>query len=169
MLTIREESADDVFGVQWVNSEAFENTAEAELVDELRENDAISISLVAELDGRVVGHILFSEVSIGSQPYSARTLGLAPMAVLPEMQNRGVGKMLVEEGLAFCRREGAEVVVVLGHPHFYQRFGFEAAFRHGISYREGVPDDAFMVMELVPGALAKYSGQVHYQPEIEGM
>lgn len=169
MLTIREESADDVFAIQWVNAEAFETTAEAELVDELRENDAISVSLVADLDGRVVGHILFSEVSIGSQPYSALTLGLAPMAVLPELQKRGIGSMLVKEGLEFCRREGAEVVVVLGHPHFYPRFGFEAAVRHGITYREGVPDDAFMAIELVPGALAKYSGEVHYQPEIEGM
>jgi putative acetyltransferase len=169
MLIIREESADDVFGIQWVNAEAFETTAEAELVDELRENDAIAVSLVADLDGRLVGHILFSEVAIGSQPYSLLTLGLAPMAVLPEMQKRGIGAMLVREGLEFCRREGTEVVVVLGHPEFYPRFGFEPAIKHGITYGDNIPGDVFMAIELVPGALDRYSGEVHFQPEIEGM
>lgn len=169
MLTIREESIDDVYGVQWVNAEAFETTAEAELVDALRENDAIFGSLVADLGGRVVGHILFSEVSIGVHPYSPLTLGLAPLAVLPEMQNRGIGSMLVKEGLAYCRRLGAEVVVVLGHPGFYPRFGFEPCKPRGITYSSNVPDEAFMVVELVPGALGKYSGEVHFQPEFEGV
>jgi putative acetyltransferase len=169
MLTIRDESIDDVYGVQWVNSEAFETMTEAELVDALRENDAISVSMVADLDGRIVGHILFSEVAIGKHPFSPLTLGLAPMAVLPEMQNRGIGSMLVREGLERCRQLGAEVVIVLGHPHFYPRFGFEPCMPKGITYNEQVPEDAFMVVELVPGVLKKYNGVVHFQPEFEGV
>ncbi|MHC1782702.1 MAG: GNAT family N-acetyltransferase [Anaerolineaceae bacterium] len=169
MLTIRDESIDDVYGVQWVNSETFETMTESELVDTLRENDAISVSMVADLDGRVVGHILFSEVAIGPHPYSPLTLGLAPMAVLPEMQNRGIGSMLVKEGLERCRQLGAEIVIVLGHPNFYPHFGFEPCTPKGITYNEQVPEDAFMAVELVPGALQKYSGVVHFQPEFEGV
>lgn len=169
MLTIREETFDDIFGVQWVNVEAFETTAEAELVDALRENDAITVSLVADIDGRVVGHILFSEVAIGKNAFSPLTLGLAPMAVLPETQNRGIGSALVWEGLDRCRELGAEVVIVLGHPEFYPRFGFVPCIPKGITYGANVPEDAFMAVELVPGALGKYSGEVHFQPEFEGM
>jgi putative acetyltransferase len=169
MLTIRDESIDDVFAIQWVNSEAFETTNEAELVDDLRANDAISVSMVAELDGRVVGHIFFSEVAIGASPYSYRTLGLAPMAVLPEFQNRGIGSLLVKEGLERCRQLGTEVVVVLGHAEFYPRFGFESCIAKGITYSANVPEDVFMAVELVSGALEKYQGVVEFQPEFEGV
>jgi putative acetyltransferase len=169
MLIIRDESLDDIFAVQWVNSEAFETPAEAELVDALRASDEISLALVADLDGRVVGHILFSEVGIGTNPYSPLTLGLAPMAVLPEMQNRGIGSMLVREGLERCRQMGVEVVIVLGHPEFYPRFGFEPCKSKGITYSVNVPEEAFMAIELKPGALHKYTGVVQFQPEFEGV
>jgi putative acetyltransferase len=169
LIEIREERAEDAAAVRRVNELAFGRDEEAELVDRLRAAADPRISLVATDDDRVVGHIFFSPVSLqpegGPEDSSFAAMGLAPMAVLPEYQRRGVGSALVRAGLDECRRTGRDVVVVLGHPEYYPRFGFRPASRAGLRCEYDVPDEAFMVVELRPGALAGRRGLVKYRPE----
>jgi putative acetyltransferase len=152
---------------------AFGQPQEASLVDALRASAHPHVSLVAVEDGEVVGQIFFSPVSIEpdetvSKKAVAATgtaMGLAPMAVLPQHQNQGIGSQLVREGLQACLRLGCEVVVVLGHPEYYPRFGFVPASRKGLRCEYDVPDEVFMATELVPGALEGVRGLVKYHPE----
>ena len=112
-----------------------------------------------------MGHIMFSPVTIVSEDSSFDALGLGPMAVLPAYQNKGIGSELVRTGLRRCADTGQEIVVVLGHPDYYPRFGFKPAKTWGIRCEFDVPDDVFMVKELRAGALAGPGGVVKYQPE----
>src|SRR5687768_3562594 len=130
----------------------------------LRAANKALISLVALDQGRVVGHILFSTVTVAVAPENFRGIGLGPMSVLPEFQNKGIGSRLVGEGLKACKREGYDAVVVLGHTRFYPRFGFSKAKDHGLD-NEYNASDAFMVMELRGGVLETISGFVKYAPE----
>ncbi len=166
---IRAETTDDYAAVREVNEQAFGRAGEADLVEALRRSERPFISLVAEIEGRIVGHIFFSEVSIESKDEAFTALGLAPMAVLPEFQNQGVGSQLVRKGLEECLKRKHDVVVVLGHPEYYPRFGFIPAARKGLSCEYDVPDEAFMVAELREGALSKRSGVVKYGPEFSGV
>jgi putative acetyltransferase len=120
------------------------------------------MSLVAESDGQIVGHVLFSEISIVSVGLSVPALSLAPMAVTPDHQRQGIGSMLVREGLKMCRADGHRIVVVLGHPDFYPRFGFSAKRTQNLKSPFSGP--AFMAEELTPGALEGVAGEVHYPP-----
>ena len=169
MLKIREETPADHAAVRNVNERAFERGGEADLVDALRQFASPVISLVAELvteaDRQAVGHILFSPVIIESEATSFTAMGLAPMAVLPEFQNQSIGSALVRRGLEECKRLGHEVVVVLGHPEYYPRFGFVRAATKGLTSEYPVPDEVFMVVELTPNALAGRQGLVKYHPE----
>ena len=165
MLIVRAETPEDRGSVRRVNELAFETAAEANLVDALREGGAAHVSLVAEEGGRVVGHILFSPVSIESAGGDWEATGLGPMAVLPERQGRGVGSALVREGLRECLRRGREVVFVLGHAEYYPRFGFRTAGPLGVTCEFPAPEEFFMVAELTPGALAGRAGLVRYRPE----
>ena len=131
----------------------------------MRRRNAFTLSLVALLADEVVGHILFTPVKIQSADSSFEALGLGPMAVLPHYQRKGIGSRLVQAGLEECRRAGHEIVVVLGYPEYYPRFGFLSANRFGIRYEEEVPEEAFMLVDLRKGALAGRSGIVSYQPE----
>lgn len=167
MATIRAETADDRQAVRRVNELAFGRPAEADLVDALRERARPQVSLVAVEDGRVVGHIFFSPVSIESEDAVSDALGLAPMAVLPEYQKHGIGSQLVRRGLEECLRLGHPVVVVLGHPDYYPRFGFPPARASGLTCIYPVPDEAFMVAGLTEGALAGRRGVVKYMPEFD--
>jgi putative acetyltransferase len=151
--------------VREVNELAFEQPAEARLVDALRAVARPTVSLVAVDDGRVVGHIFFSPVTIEGPQGVSTAMGLAPMAVRPGRQNAGIGAALVREGLAACATLGERVVVVLGHPHYYPRFGFVPAATQGLSCEYPVPDEVFMVTELAPGALRGRAGLVKYHPE----
>ena len=117
MTTIRSERPGDIQAIRDVNQSAFETPAEASLVDLLRDREKLVVSLVAEYDGRVVGHIAFSRASISSQP-ALRGFGLGPMAVIPSFQNRGIGSQLVHAGLHECKKQGAQFAVVLGHLHY---------------------------------------------------
>jgi len=164
-VSIRAETAADRTAVHQVHLAAFEQPLEAALVDRLRHTTEPFISLVAEVEGEVVGHILFTPVTVGDGPDRRQALGLAPMAVAPEHQRCGIGQALIEHGLEVCRTAGHSVVVVLGHSDYYPRFGFEPASRYQLQYEVPVPDEAFMVLELVPGALAAHSGTVRYHPE----
>ena len=160
---IRLELPDDEIAVRETNEQAFGTSAEATLVDRLR-GSPDSISLVAALADRVVGHILFTPINI--EPAArVRVAGLAPMAVRPENQRTGIGSQLVRAGLDQCRQRGYAAVVVVGHPEFYPRFGFVPASTRGLKCEFPVRDEVFMALELKPGALAGVSGLVRYRPE----
>lgn len=160
MYFCRPERPHDVDAIRIVLETAFPSPAEARLVDALRANGRLVLSMVASDAAGVVGHVAFSPVEAGT----ARGLGLAPMAVLPAHQNKGVGAMLVREGLATCAAQGCGFVVVLGEPEYYGRFGFERASALGLDNEYGV-DEAFMVLELRPGSLPGQGGLVRYAPE----
>lgn len=160
-MRIRTETTDDHAAVRAVNVAAFETEAEAELVARLREQASPLISLVAEIDAAVVGHIAFSPASLSAAP-ELRAMGLGPMAVLPDFQRRGIGSALVTAGLDACKDLGYQAVFVLGHPEYYPRFGFVPASRFGIKSVYRVPDEVFMALELVAGALAGKPGVLHY-------
>ncbi|MEK6279477.1 MAG: N-acetyltransferase [Acidobacteriota bacterium] len=165
MITIRAEVPADIPSVRRVNEMAFGRPEEAALVDALRPAVNAQISLVAVDDDQVVGHIFFSPVSIEPEGFNSDAFGLAPMAVLPAYQRQGVGSQLVREGLRECQRVGRNVVVVLGHPDYYPRFGFAAASKKGLHSEYPVPDEVFMVAELVTGALNGRKGLVKYHPK----
>lgn len=160
-MLIRPEEARDRDAVRAVNLAAFETSAEADLVDALREQARPVISLVAEDDGEVVGHTLFSPVTLSGHPELA-IMGLAPMAVVPGHQRQGIGSGIVRGGLERCRRLGFGAVVVLGHPGYYPRFGFTPSTRFGVRSEYDVPEEVFMVLELQPGYLLGASGTVEY-------
>lgn len=161
-LEIRDEISADFEGVRKVICAAFPTTAEADLVDRLRENGNLLVSLVADMDSEVIGHIAFSPVRINGQQVSA--VGLAPLAVAPDSQRQGIGAKLIQAGLAACLRSNVAFVVVLGEPAYYRRFGFETAASHGLADEYG-GGDAFMVAELQTGALATVNGVVRYGSE----
>ncbi len=165
MIVVRTENLEDRKSVRRVNELAFGRRNEADLVDALRANARPYVSSVAVIDEQVVGHILFSPVSVESEGSAFTAMGLAPMAVLPECQNQGIGSRLVREGLKECERLGEDIVVVLGHPNYYPRFGFMPASLKGLRSEYDVPDEVFMVAELVPGALKGRRGLVKYHPE----
>lgn len=165
MIKVREERPEDFEAVRRVNELAFGRPEEAALVDALRAVADPHISLVAEVEGQVVGHIFFSPVMIESEGAAHEAIALAPMAVLPEFQSRGVGSRLVPEGLDECLRRGHEVVFVLGHPEYYPRFGFEPTKPRGVTCEYPVPEEVFMLKELREGALAGRTGVVKYHEE----
>jgi putative acetyltransferase len=147
--------------------DAFRREAEADLINRLRQACLDVISLVAELEGNIVGHILFSPVTF-DRAASPPAMGLAPMAVAPSHQRSGIGSALVRRGIDACREAGNAAVIVVGHPDYYPRFGFQRASRFGLSYGD-VPDEAVMALELTAGALAGTSGAVRYHDAIESM
>lgn len=167
MLTIRPETPEDIDFIRDVNEEAFGEKEEAVLVEKLRSRQAATLSLVAVCEGNIVGHILFSPVTIESANQSFTAVGLGPMAVLPLYQKRGIGSQLVRAGLEECRHLGHEIVVVLGHPDYYPRFGFVLARPKGIDCEFEAPEEAWMILELREGALAGKSGIVKFQPEFK--
>ncbi len=166
MITIRPETAEDYAAIHEVNALAFGREVESRLVEALREspNFITELSLVAVETGRVVGHILFSPMTIETKDGAVPALALAVLAVRPELQNQGVGSQLVREGLERCRSLGHRVVVVVGHPAYYPRFGFSSARARGLEAPFPVPDEAFLALELVPGALGGVAGTVKYPP-----
>ena len=162
MIDIREERFEDISEVRKVNQGAFGGDTEADIVDVLRKNPVCEVSLVAEQEGRIVGHIMFSRVEIETNGPKIGILGLAPMAVLPAFQRKGIGSKLVTAGLEKCVSKGYSAAVVLGHPEFYKRFGFIAAEEYDIKSEFEVPPGVFLVKELIDGVLEGVSGVVRY-------
>ena len=160
-MNIRSETEKDKTAIQEINKSAFETCAEATLVDTLREKCHPIISLVAEKDRKVVGHILFSPVTLSGFS-ELKIMGLGPMAVLPKYQQKSVGAALVQAGLYECKKLGFGAIVVLGHTKYYSKFGFIPASQLGISCEYDVPEEAFMVLELEPSYLTGTKGKIKY-------
>ncbi len=160
-MKIRDEIENDWNDVHAVNASAFETENEANLVDALRKKVTPAVSLVATTDSDIVGHIMFTPVTLTGHP-KVNILGLAPMAVSPEYQKSGIGSELVKTGIERCRNLGAGAVVVLGYPEYYPRFGFKPSTSFGIGCEYEVPEDVFMVKELLPGYLKRRSGVLEY-------
>lgn len=169
VVEIRPEGPDDRQAVFDVNHAAFGRENEARLVDALRQSPAFvpQLSLVAVDDSRVVGHVLFTRVTVRGASQAPDALALAPMGVLPPYQKQGIGSALVRRGLENARDLGHRVVIVVGHPEYYPRFGFVPAKPLGILAPFEVPSEAFMVLELQPNALRGVQGQVEYPPEFD--
>lgn len=168
-LTIRPETAVDADQVFAVEAAAFARPAEAELVQKLQQSGVEIISLVAWLGDEVAGHILFSPVTVKSDEGEFTAVALGPVAVSPDQQNKGIGAELCRSGLAACLQAGHELAFVLGHPNYYPRFGFTPSAPLGLRCQFDVPDDVFMVTELVPGALHNKRGTVFYHPLFSGV
>jgi putative acetyltransferase len=158
---IRPEQPGDWLAVHHVNESAFDGHVEVDLVDALRQQVPDLVSLVAEHDGSIIGHILFSPVTLSNHS-ELRIMGLAPMAVAPPHQRSGIGTALVNAGVERCRELGFGAVAVLGHAEYYPRFGFRPAKRFGIGCEYDVPDEVFMLLELRPGFLTGASGIIKY-------
>ena len=146
-----------------VHIHAFGGTAEAEVVEALRGQGALLASLVAVVRDHIIGHVALSAVDVGGVPRAAVALG--PLAVEPEYQGRGIGAMLVDAFLQHCRVRDEALVVVLGYPEFYSRFGFVPAERFGMTFRD--PSAQLQVLEVRPGAAAGLSGEVRYHPAFD--
>ena len=169
MFDFRYEKSQDIAGIRKMHEAAFETRAEAHLVDALRDIKAHIISLVAVRHVRIVGHILFSPVTLEADGRTVTLLGLAPMAVLAEYQRRGIGSKLVEKGLEECRAKSYPAVVVLGHPGYYPRFGFVPSVNYSITSEYDVPSDVFMIKALQPGVLDGISGTAKYHETFAGL
>jgi HAD superfamily hydrolase (TIGR01509 family) len=163
-LDIHQETPEDIPGVRMVEEAAFGRATEADLVDLCRRHGTISLSLVEVREERVVGHILFTPVTLDPPCPGWHGLGLGPVAVLPEFQRTGIGSRLIEAGLDICREQGIDFVVLLGDPRYYSRFGFIPASEFGLGNEYGAGEE-FMARELNPGVLRGARGVVKYCPE----
>jgi putative acetyltransferase len=166
LVDIREEHPGDVTAIRDLNKRAFGQDQEANIVDALRSNGAVLLSLVATLNGRLVGHIMYSPLSVGSEVTGA---ALGPMAVLPEYQRQGIGSKLVEAGNRKLKDAGCPFVIVLGHANYYPRFGFRPASAHGIKCEWEVPDNVFMLLVLDQMKMPGVSGLAKYRHEFSSV
>lgn len=167
MIKIRPETPADQSAIYDVNHLAFGREIEPRLVNNLRESEnwVEGLSLVAEKEGEVVGHILFTKTPIETPQKDINALTLAPVAVMPNLQRQGIGSGLITEGLKACKLLGYEIVIVVGHPDYYPRFGFKQARENGLESSIEVSDEPFMVLELVPETLDGIKGMVRFPPE----
>lgn len=169
-ITIRQENKTDYKKIYELNLLAFEEKEEAVLVELLRENDKFipQLSLVALLNNKVVGHILFTEIKIiDTNENEFKSLALAPMAVLPRYQKKGIGGKLIIKGLDIATKLNFKSVIVLGHEHYYPRFGFVPTTKWNIKAPYEVPANAFMGIELVKNGLKNVNGIVKYPKEFD--
>jgi len=169
-IVVRDERPSDANPIRHVVKSAFGQNKEADLVDRLRCMEALAISLVsvrtAQTPGadpdRIIGYLAFSPVSVEQTTAQMSMLGLAPMAIVPTHQRQGIGSRLIEAGLTKCHKEGVDLVVVLGHPWYYPRFGFRPAHLMGLTSEYNSSPENFMVLELTPGILSTCAGLVRY-------
>ena len=163
-LVILPETVEDAPLVYEVEAAAFGRSLEAELAQKLQQSEVETISLVALLDEELVGHVLFSPVTVKNEAGEFTAVALGPVAVSPDHQQKGIGSELCRAGLAACKQAGHALVFVLGHANYYPRFGFRPSAPLGLRCQFDVPEDVFMVIELVPGALSNKRGTVYYHP-----
>ena len=167
-ISIRPEIPADIPAIYALNAAAFDRPAEAELIERLRAAGAVSLSHVAESDGILVGHALWTPVHVRAQRENKAAVALGPIAVAPAWQGQGVGGTLIRAGLAALRTAGHQIVFVLGHSSYYPRFGFKPSQPFDITCGYDVPVEAFMVLPLTPAALTGLRGVVEYRPEFDG-
>jgi len=166
MTIIRFEKPEDIAFIHSVNEQAFGRVSEAKLVDTLRQAGADHLSLVADDNSFFVGHIMFTPVLVTEEKQELQGMGLAPMAVLPSRQRQGIGTQLVDSGLQILKEKGCPFVIVLGHPEYYPRFGFQAASGCNIRTQwDGVPDEAFMILVMDHEAMQNVSGVATFRDE----
>ena len=166
MTKIRFEKPEDIAFIHSVNEQAFGSVSEAKLVDTLRLACTDHLSLVADDNGSIIGHLIFTPVVVTDGKQKTEGMGLAPMAVLPSKQRQGIGAQLVDTGLQILKEKGCPFVIVLGHPEYYPRFGFQAA--SGCNIRtlwDGVPDEAFMILVMDHEAMQNVSGVATFRDE----
>jgi putative acetyltransferase len=163
---IRPETPADRLAIRAVNEQAFGKPNEANLVDALRASPAFipELTLVATVDDQVVGHVLFSRITVEGDGESVEVLALAPIAVRPEWQRQGIGSQLIRAGLERTAALGYRAVVLIGHPTYYPRFGFSPARAFGLECPFPVPDEVFMALPLRPGGLDGVRGTLVFPP-----
>lgn len=170
-IIIRQENGGDFKKVFELNKNAFGQTNEAKLVDTLRNNPKVFIpklSMVATYNNQLVGYILFTKIHIMTNNKSLHeSLALAPMAVIPKLQNKGIGGQLIKKGFDVAKELGFKSVIVLGHEQYYPKFGFKPSEKWDIKAPFEVPPNAFMAIELVKSGLKVISGTVIYPKEFE--
>jgi putative acetyltransferase len=165
VVLIRQEKPEDLPQIHSVIVKTFKRDAEARLADKLRHVCPECLSLVAEEDNVIVGHVMFTPVQIINGK-TVHGMGLAPMAVVPSRQRRGIGKLLIKAGLKILQEKGCPFVIVLGHPEYYPRLGFQPASRFNIrSQWEDVPDEAFMILIMDESAMRNVSGIARFRDE----
>jgi len=165
MIGIREGRLQDKKAIRELNISAFGRNLEADLVDKLRDNCRDRLSLVALKQGDVVGHVLFTRVAIESLGRKMHGMGLAPVSVLPEWQQQGIGSKLIRTGIRILKERGCPFIIVLGHAKYYPRFGFEPAIRYAIQSEWKVSDESFMILVLKESEMRGFSGVAKYRPE----
>lgn len=168
-MIIRVEEPSDIDKIWQLNSDTFETNIEANLINALRISGCEFLSLVAETDGNIVGHILFTPVELTNDKHDLKIAGLAPMAVSTQYQKKGVGSKLVDAGLEYCKSKGYDAVVVLGHPTYYPKFGFVPSVKYDIKSEYDVPDNVFMILELMPKVLKGHNGIIKYHDEFNSV
>lgn len=168
-ITIRAETAKDYLKITEINDLAFKQPNEGKLVEKLRQTGKFipELSLVAEYEHEIIGHILFYPILIRSNNETFDSLALVPVSVLPQYQRQGIGSQLVRAGLECAKQLGHTSVIVLGHPDYYPKFGFRPASIRSIKAPFDVPDDVFLALPLTEGALDKVSGIVEYPQEFD--
>lgn len=160
-IDVRDERPEDITAIREVNRRAFGQGVEGQIVDALRSNHAVLLSLVATLNDRLVGHIMYTPATIGAVTGAA----LGPMAVVPEHQRQGIGSRLIEAGTRRLDADGCPFIVVVGHADYYPRFGFKPASTYGIRCEWDVPDEVFMVAVLDGAKMHGVTGLARYRPE----
>jgi putative acetyltransferase len=163
----------DAPAIEALHREAFGGAAEAQLVAALRVAGACVFSRVARVDGWVVGHVVLSPVAIEAGAVGAgepaEVLGVAPLAVLPAFQRRGIGAALMWGALERSRLRGVAGLVLLGDPAYYRRFGFRPAREFGLRCRWPGTEESFMALELRPGGLASAPGLARYHEAFDAL
>jgi len=166
MITIREENKNDLITIKKINDKVFGQSQEGDIIDKIRESDSQVLSLIAEIDNNIVGHIFYSTAEIEFNNERIAGMGLAPMAVLPEYQKQGIGKRLIIESLNILKKKPIPFIIVLGHEDYYPKFGFEIASKYGIKCQwDGVPEEAFMIMILDKEKMSNIHGVAKYRDE----
>lgn len=170
-IQIRPEHKNDISAISMLNDMAFGQEAEGELILKLRKNKNFikDLSLVACMGNEIIGHILFSKITIKNKNETFESLALAPMSVIPEFQGLGIGSELIKKGLQKATKLGFESVIVLGHENYYPKFKFTPANQFQITCPFEVPDANFMAIELKKGSLDSVSGCVVYPKEFNDL
>ncbi len=165
-MIIRTETNRDFGAVFQLNYNAFGNREdESRLIERIRASEQYipELSIVAEIDREIVGHIMLSKATVRERDKETDVIVLAPIAVKPSFQKQGIGSQLIEEGIRRCKALGYGLVLLIGHPGYYPRLGFQPARQHGLELTQfDVPDEVFMVVEVMDGKLQEISGELLY-------